>query len=125
MSEPSYNSLVSNYSSRSSGLKCKFTPKLIQSSQQSQSNLNELKTQKYYKTEYKKVKAKLALLDANPIKVFDDEEMTQVKVLMALADNELAVGKNYARNGEWIDITVKKVNILLFMDEDVILSTLT
>ncbi|GJY31724.1 hypothetical protein Tco_0415219 [Tanacetum coccineum] len=50
--------------------------------------------------------------------VSDDEEMTQVKVLIALADDELNVGKNHARNGEWIDITIKKVNILLFMDED-------
>ncbi|GJV27851.1 retrovirus-related pol polyprotein from transposon TNT 1-94 [Tanacetum coccineum] len=44
--------------------------------------------------------------------------MTQVNVLMALADDELAVGKNHASNGEWIDITIRKVNILLFMDED-------
>ncbi|GJS11529.1 retrovirus-related pol polyprotein from transposon TNT 1-94 [Tanacetum coccineum] len=50
--------------------------------------------------------------------VFDDEEMTQVKVLMALADDELAVGKNHTRNSEWIDITMRKVNILLSMDED-------
>ncbi|GKD46665.1 hypothetical protein Tco_1271310 [Tanacetum coccineum] len=40
--------------------------------------------------------------------VLDDEEMTQVKVLMALADDELLVGKNHARNGEWIDITMRK-----------------
>ncbi|GJT33190.1 hypothetical protein Tco_0923609 [Tanacetum coccineum] len=40
------------------------------------------------------------------------------KVLMALVDDELTVGKNHARNGEWIDITMRKVNILLFMDED-------
>nr|GEV27911.1 retrovirus-related Pol polyprotein from transposon TNT 1-94 [Tanacetum cinerariifolium] len=50
--------------------------------------------------------------------VFDDEEMTQVKVLMALANEDLDIGKNHARNGEWIDITMKKVNILLFMDKD-------
>nr|GEV29788.1 hypothetical protein [Tanacetum cinerariifolium] len=50
--------------------------------------------------------------------VSNDKEMTQVKVLMALTDDELAVGKNYARNDEWIDITMKKVNILLSMDED-------
>ncbi|GJT44744.1 hypothetical protein Tco_0953459 [Tanacetum coccineum] len=50
--------------------------------------------------------------------VSDDEEMTQVKVLMALADDEVFVGKNHARNGEWIDITIKKINILLSMDED-------
>ncbi|GJU60980.1 hypothetical protein Tco_1238746 [Tanacetum coccineum] len=50
--------------------------------------------------------------------VSDDKEMTQVKVLMALADDELAVGNNHARNGEWIDITMRKENILLSMDED-------
>nr|GFC31424.1 hypothetical protein [Tanacetum cinerariifolium] len=30
--------------------------------------------------------------------VFDDEELVQFKVLMALADDELVVGKNHARN---------------------------
>ncbi|GJX83466.1 hypothetical protein Tco_0332947 [Tanacetum coccineum] len=30
---------------------------------------------------------------------WDEEEVTQVKVLMALADDELNVGKSYARNG--------------------------
>ncbi|GJU78795.1 retrovirus-related pol polyprotein from transposon TNT 1-94 [Tanacetum coccineum] len=49
----------------------------------------------------------------------DDEEMTQVKVLMALFDEDLVVRKNHARNGEWINITMRKVNILLSMDEDV------
>ncbi|GKD98361.1 hypothetical protein Tco_1382258, partial [Tanacetum coccineum] len=34
--------------------------------------------------------------------VSDDEEVTQVKVLMALADDELTVGKNHTLNGEWI-----------------------
>ncbi|GJZ11342.1 hypothetical protein Tco_0546101 [Tanacetum coccineum] len=91
----------------------------------------------------KKMKAKLALLKASPStsqspntfrsknkglvtetfdldeeEVLDDEEMTQVKVLMALVDDELSVEKNHARNGEWIDITMRKVNILLSMDED-------
>ncbi|GJW47484.1 hypothetical protein Tco_0079130 [Tanacetum coccineum] len=40
--------------------------------------------------------------------VSEDEEMTQVKVLMALVDDELVVGKNHARNSEWIDITMRK-----------------
>ncbi|GKB77316.1 hypothetical protein Tco_0944211, partial [Tanacetum coccineum] len=96
-----------------------------------------------YKAEYKKIKVKLALLEASPStsqtpktsqskkkclvsktfdwdedEVLDDEEMTEVKVLMALADDELTMGKNHARNGEWIDIIIRKVNILLFMDED-------
>ncbi|GJV92501.1 hypothetical protein Tco_1540314 [Tanacetum coccineum] len=48
------------------------------------------------------------MFDWDEEKVFNDEEMTQFKVLMALADNELIVGKNHARNGEWIDITMRK-----------------
>ncbi|GKD19466.1 hypothetical protein Tco_1208624 [Tanacetum coccineum] len=50
--------------------------------------------------------------------VSNEEEVTQVKVLMALADVELTVGKSHARNDEWVDITMRKVNTLLFMDED-------
>ncbi|GJY14309.1 hypothetical protein Tco_0383618 [Tanacetum coccineum] len=114
------------------------------SSQPAQSSQNEPKNLKNYKGEYKKMKATLALLEVSPStsqsskpfqpknkglvakifnwdeeEVLDDEEMTQVKVLMALADDELSVGKNHARNSEWIDITIRKVNILLSMDEDV------
>nr|GEY88027.1 retrovirus-related Pol polyprotein from transposon TNT 1-94 [Tanacetum cinerariifolium] len=91
------------------------------------------KIQKDYKAEYKKMKAKVALLETNPStsqtletfqpknkglvaetfnwdeeEVSDDEEVTQVKLLMALADDELTVVKNHARNGEWIDITMRK-----------------
>ncbi|GKE30714.1 hypothetical protein Tco_1446098, partial [Tanacetum coccineum] len=57
------------------------------------------------------MQAKLASLEANKEEVSDDEEMTQVKVLMALADDELAIGKNHARNGERIDITMRKRHI--------------
>ncbi|GJS67526.1 hypothetical protein Tco_0682090 [Tanacetum coccineum] len=53
------------------------------------------------------MKAKLSLLEDEK-EVSDDEEVTQVKVLMALADDELTVRKNHARNGEWIDITTRK-----------------
>ncbi|GJX69769.1 hypothetical protein Tco_0305496 [Tanacetum coccineum] len=102
-----------------------------------------LANSQHYKAEYKKIKAKLALLEASPSssqnpktfqpknkglvaetfdwdeeEVSDDEEVTQVKVLMALADDELTVGKSHARNGEWVDITIRKVNTLLSMDED-------
>ncbi|GKA16053.1 hypothetical protein Tco_0695800 [Tanacetum coccineum] len=42
--------------------------------------------------------------------VSDDEEKTQVKVLMDLAADELSVGNNHACNGEWIDIVMKKAN---------------
>ncbi|GJS60728.1 hypothetical protein Tco_0655512 [Tanacetum coccineum] len=44
-------------------------------------------------------------------KVSDDEEETQVNVLTNLADDELLVGKSHARNGEWIDITMKRRHI--------------
>ncbi|GJX10410.1 ribonuclease H-like domain-containing protein [Tanacetum coccineum] len=64
--------------------------------------------QKDSKAEYKKMKAKLALLEASPSKVSDDEEVTQVKVLIALANDELTVRKSHARNGEWVDITIRK-----------------
>ncbi|GJU53059.1 retrovirus-related pol polyprotein from transposon TNT 1-94 [Tanacetum coccineum] len=63
--EPSYKSLVSNISLVSKVFQPKFTPKLIQSSQQAQSSQNEPKIQKDYKAEYKKIKAKLALLEAS------------------------------------------------------------
>ncbi|GJW25511.1 hypothetical protein Tco_0039322 [Tanacetum coccineum] len=101
------------------------------------------KFQKDYKAGYKKMKAKLALLEASPSSsqnpktfqpknkglvaetfdwdeedVYDDEEVTQVKVLMALADDELTVEKSHAINGEWVDITIRKVNTLLSIDED-------
>ncbi|GKA73997.1 retrovirus-related pol polyprotein from transposon TNT 1-94 [Tanacetum coccineum] len=42
-------------------------------------------------------------------KVSDNEEVTKVKVLMALADDELSVGKNHSRR---IDITMRKKNVL-------------
>nr|GEY75331.1 retrovirus-related Pol polyprotein from transposon TNT 1-94 [Tanacetum cinerariifolium] len=53
--------------------------------------------------------------DCDEEEVSNDEEMVQVKVLMALADDALVVGKNHVRNGEWIDIIMRKVNILLLM----------
>ncbi|GJU10646.1 hypothetical protein Tco_1133042 [Tanacetum coccineum] len=95
----------------------KFTPKLIQSSSNSNNQVDP-KFQKDYKAEYKKMKAKLALIEASPSKVFDEKEVTQVKVLMDLADDELTVGKSHARNDEWVNITIRKVNTLLSMDED-------
>ncbi|GJX39695.1 retrovirus-related pol polyprotein from transposon TNT 1-94 [Tanacetum coccineum] len=116
-SEPSYKSLVNNYSSVSKGFQPNFTPKLIQSSSNSNNQVDP-KFQKDYKIEYKKMKAKLALLKANEEEVSDEEEVTQVKVLMALANDELTVGKSHARNDEWVDITIRKVNTLLSMDED-------
>ncbi|GJX37598.1 retrovirus-related pol polyprotein from transposon TNT 1-94 [Tanacetum coccineum] len=107
--------------------------------------INVAKESKDYKAEYKRVRAKLALLNVDPsntqpTKYFqsknkglvsetydldkeevnsDDEQMVEVKVLMAFADEEqLIVGKNHANNDEWVNITIRNVNILLSMDED-------
>nr|GEV32767.1 hypothetical protein [Tanacetum cinerariifolium] len=132
---PSYQSPMNNFSAVSKGFQPKFTPKIIQSSPNSNSQTN-LKFQKDYKAESKKMKAKLALFEASPSspqmpktlqpknkglvaeifdwdekEVFDEEEVTKVKVLMSLGDDELTVGKNHARNGEWVDITMRKRHI--------------
>ncbi|GKD88435.1 hypothetical protein Tco_1363942 [Tanacetum coccineum] len=56
---------MSNFSSVSKAFQPKFTPKLIQSSQQTQNSQLEPKIQKDYKTEYKKMKSKPALLEAS------------------------------------------------------------
>ncbi|GJU36017.1 hypothetical protein Tco_1184371 [Tanacetum coccineum] len=58
------------------------------------------------------------IFDWDEEEVSDKEEVTQVKVLMALADGELNVGRSHARNGERVKITIRKVNTLLSMDED-------
>ncbi|GJX07387.1 hypothetical protein Tco_0195319 [Tanacetum coccineum] len=51
--------------------------------------------------------------------LFDDNEVTEVKALMALADEErVSVGKESARNGEWIKISMKKVHTLLEMEDN-------
>ncbi|GJX59654.1 retrovirus-related pol polyprotein from transposon TNT 1-94 [Tanacetum coccineum] len=71
MSEPSYKS-PSYSSSVLKGFQHKFTPKPIQYSQHAQSSQGEPKPQKNYKAEYKKIKAKLVLLEASP-EVSDDE----------------------------------------------------
>nr|GEU37734.1 uncharacterized mitochondrial protein AtMg00810-like [Tanacetum cinerariifolium] len=57
----------------------------------------------------KKQMKTLSVLNVDEEEVSNDEEMIQVKVLMDLIDDELVVGKNHARNGEWIDITMRKV----------------
>ncbi|GKB13495.1 retrovirus-related pol polyprotein from transposon TNT 1-94 [Tanacetum coccineum] len=106
-SKPSHKSPTLYSSSVSKGFQPKFKPKLIQSSQYAQTSQGEPKVQKDYKAEYKKMKAKLALLEAIP--------PTSQSSKPLKSKNK---GLNHARNGEWIDITMKKLNILLSMDED-------
>ncbi|GKC15479.1 hypothetical protein Tco_1012261, partial [Tanacetum coccineum] len=49
----------------------------------------------------------------------DDNEMVKVKVLMALANDEnVVVGKESARNGEWVKISMRKVHTLFEMEDN-------
>ncbi|GJZ53685.1 hypothetical protein Tco_0608570 [Tanacetum coccineum] len=105
---------------------------LFHSKQVSSSMHNpELRPTKDFEEKYNKVKAKLALLSssASPSKSTmvknkgliveayewdeeevssDDNEMVEVKVLMALAEDNDAVSKEGARNGEWVKISMRK-----------------
>nr|GEX53387.1 retrovirus-related Pol polyprotein from transposon TNT 1-94 [Tanacetum cinerariifolium] len=65
-----------------------------------------LSSQSYLSQKNKGLVAKT--FDWDEVKVSNDKDMTQVKVLMALADDELSVGKNHSCNDEWIDITMTK-----------------
>ncbi|GJX17662.1 retrovirus-related pol polyprotein from transposon TNT 1-94 [Tanacetum coccineum] len=105
-----------------------FQPKLLHSSE----HKPELRHTKYFEAKYNKVKAKLVLLSSSAsapssssgknkgliAKTYDyhkeevssdDNEVTEVKALMALIDEErVYVGKESARNDEWIKISMKK-----------------
>ncbi|GJS86517.1 retrovirus-related pol polyprotein from transposon TNT 1-94 [Tanacetum coccineum] len=105
-----------------------FQPKLLHSSE----HKPEPRHTKDFEAKFNKVKAKLALLSASasaPSSSLgknksliaesydwdeeevssDDNEVTEVKALMALADEErVSVGKESARNDEWIKISMKK-----------------
>ncbi|GKB67982.1 hypothetical protein Tco_0929394 [Tanacetum coccineum] len=48
----------------------------------------------------------------------DDNEMVEVKVLMALAEDNEAVSKEGAKNGEWVKISMRKVHTLLEMEDN-------
>ncbi|GJV01712.1 retrovirus-related pol polyprotein from transposon TNT 1-94 [Tanacetum coccineum] len=101
----------------------------------------ELRPTKDFKAKYNKVKAKLALLSSSALASkttivknkgliseayewdeeevsSDDNEMVEVKVLMALAEENDAVSKESARNGEWVKISIRKVHILLETEDN-------
>ncbi|GJS95644.1 retrovirus-related pol polyprotein from transposon TNT 1-94 [Tanacetum coccineum] len=107
-----------------------FQPKPLSSPQ----HKPELRPTKDFEAKYNKVKAKLALLSssasaskASMVKnkgliaeayewdeeevSSDDNEMVEVKVLMALAEENDAVSKEGARNGEWVKISMRKCDI--------------
>ncbi|GJW89734.1 retrovirus-related pol polyprotein from transposon TNT 1-94 [Tanacetum coccineum] len=114
-----------------------FQPKPLSSSQ----HKLELRPTKDFEAKYNKVKAKLALLSssasaskATTIKnkgliaeayewdkeevSSDDNEMVEVKVLMSLAEENNAISKEGARNGEWVKISIRKVHSLLEMEDN-------
>nr|GEU38452.1 hypothetical protein [Tanacetum cinerariifolium] len=96
----------------------------------------------FKKAKHNKVKAKLDLLSSSALaptsssgknkgliaKTYDwveeevsyyDNEVTEVKALMALAAKErVSVGKESARNGKWIKISMKKIYTLLEMEDN-------
>ncbi|GKC29257.1 hypothetical protein Tco_1036551, partial [Tanacetum coccineum] len=47
----------------------------------------------------------------------DDEGSTKIRAFMAIAEDEPSVGKADARSGQWVDITMKKVHIILSMTD--------
>ncbi|GJW96446.1 hypothetical protein Tco_0178254 [Tanacetum coccineum] len=61
---------------------------------------------------------KVLLANQKRIMSSDDEEVTKVKVFMAIAEDELSVGKVDARSGQWVEITMKNVQRLLSMTDD-------
>ncbi|GKD40277.1 hypothetical protein Tco_1260484, partial [Tanacetum coccineum] len=48
----------------------------------------------------------------------DDNEMVEVKVLMALAKDNDAVSKEGAINGEWVKISTRKIHTLIEMEDN-------
>ncbi|GJZ16119.1 retrovirus-related pol polyprotein from transposon TNT 1-94 [Tanacetum coccineum] len=80
----------------------RFFKKGTQSSPQHKPKLRPTKD---FEAKYNKVKAKLALLKEVSS---DDNEMVEVKVLMALPEDNDVVSKEGARNGEWVKISMRK-----------------
>ncbi|GKC41010.1 hypothetical protein Tco_1053394 [Tanacetum coccineum] len=115
-------------------------PKPLSSSQ----HKPELRPTKDFKAKYNKFKAKLALLSSSASasktsmvknkgliaeayeyygwdeeEVSSDEsEMVEVKVLMALAEDNDAISKEGVKNGEWVNISMRKVHTLLEIEDN-------
>ncbi|GKC74804.1 retrovirus-related pol polyprotein from transposon TNT 1-94 [Tanacetum coccineum] len=115
-----------------------FQPKLLYSFE----HKPEQRHTKDFKDKYNKVKAKLALLNSSAsapssslgknkgliAEMYDwdeeevssdDNEVTEVKALMTLTNEErVYVGKESANNGEWVKISIQKVHTLLEMEDN-------
>nr|GEU39284.1 retrovirus-related Pol polyprotein from transposon TNT 1-94 [Tanacetum cinerariifolium] len=126
------NNLEEEYQARALLAKSKrFFKNGIQSSPQRKLKLRPTKD---FEAKYNKVKAKLALLnlsasaskasmvknkgliseayewDEEEVSSYDNE-MVEVKILMALADDNEAVSKKGASNGEWLKISMRNCDI--------------
>ncbi|GKE71560.1 retrovirus-related pol polyprotein from transposon TNT 1-94, partial [Tanacetum coccineum] len=107
----------------------------------SHSQKPELMPNKDFEAKYNKVKAKLALFSSKTSSkssmvknkglvaesykwdeedvLLDNNEMNEVKVLMALADDEnVTVGKESARNEEWVKISMRNIHTLLDIEDN-------
>nr|GEX81992.1 ribonuclease H-like domain-containing protein [Tanacetum cinerariifolium] len=101
----------------------------------------ELRPTKDFEAKYNKVKSNLALFSSSASASkylmvknkgliaeayeWDDEEvssdeneMVEVKVLIALVDDNVAINKEGARNGEWVKISMRNVHTLLEMEDN-------
>ncbi|GJT58134.1 hypothetical protein Tco_0993188 [Tanacetum coccineum] len=133
------NDLIEEYQERALLAKSKRSFKM--GSQSPSQQKPELRPNKDFEVKYNKIKAKLALLSSGTsskssmvknkgliVEAYEwdeedvssnDNDMTEVKVLKALADDEnVIVGKEIARNGEWVKISTRKVHTLLDMEDN-------
>nr|GEW77956.1 hypothetical protein [Tanacetum cinerariifolium] len=87
----------------------------------------KLRPTKDFVPKYNKVKAKLVKNKGLIVEAYawdeekvssDDNEMVEVKVLMALAEENDAVSKECAKNGEWVKISLRNVHILFEMEDN-------
>ncbi|GJZ70736.1 retrovirus-related pol polyprotein from transposon TNT 1-94 [Tanacetum coccineum] len=83
-----------------------FQPKLLHSSE----HKPEPRRTKDFEAKYNKDEEKVSS---------DDDEVTEVKALMALTDEErVSVRKESANNGEWVKISIQKVHTFLEIDDN-------
>ncbi|GJY65599.1 retrovirus-related pol polyprotein from transposon TNT 1-94 [Tanacetum coccineum] len=82
-----------------------FQPKLLSSSH----HKPKPRPTKDFETKYNKDKEEVSS---------DNNEMVEVKVLMALANDNDAVSKEGTRNGEWIKTSMRNVHTLLEMEDN-------
>ncbi|GKD22176.1 hypothetical protein Tco_1223879 [Tanacetum coccineum] len=79
----------------------------------------ELRPTKDFEAKYNKVKAKLTLLSSSAsASKASTVKNKEVKVLMALAEENDVVSKEITRNGEWVKISMRKVHTLLEKEDN-------